>query len=194
MYYYHTGGKNYGPVTREELEALAAAGDIIGRTPVIEVGSKVWTRWRLLNAPDAAEAELPPPPPEDEDDPPRTEAKRFPLSLWPLVLLIIAAGSGVSMLLSYYTLSTAQAKSDHMTDRISELKESTARAKERSRIITTLAPDKLKLDHQIEMQESLLKHLEAQMGTVESEETVTTLRKRVEELRGQLDELDKQFR
>lgn len=47
-YYYNKDGKNYGPVTLEELIALAEKGEILNQTPVIEVGKKEWMRWAKL--------------------------------------------------------------------------------------------------------------------------------------------------
>lgn len=47
-YYYNKDGVNYGPVTIEELRALAAQGEIQKQTPVIEKGKKEWMRWRAL--------------------------------------------------------------------------------------------------------------------------------------------------
>lgn len=54
-YYYNKDGKNHGPVTLEELRALAAAGEIQRQTPVIQVGKKEWMRWGALQ--DSLESE-----------------------------------------------------------------------------------------------------------------------------------------
>ena len=50
-YYYNIDKKNNGPVTKEELESLAEKGIINEKTPVIEVGGKVWSRWGTISAP-----------------------------------------------------------------------------------------------------------------------------------------------
>lgn len=47
-YYYNKDGVNHGPVTIEELCALAEQGEIQKQTPVIEKGKKEWMRWRAL--------------------------------------------------------------------------------------------------------------------------------------------------
>ena len=47
-YYYNKDGKNYGPVTIEELFALAEQGEIQPQTPVIAAGTKEWTSWGAL--------------------------------------------------------------------------------------------------------------------------------------------------
>ena len=47
-YYYNKDGKNNGPITIEELRALAEQGVIQPQTPVIGVGKKEWTRWGVL--------------------------------------------------------------------------------------------------------------------------------------------------
>lgn len=47
-YYYNKDGKNYGPVTIEELQALAEQGEIQRQTPVIQKGQKEWMRWGSL--------------------------------------------------------------------------------------------------------------------------------------------------
>ena len=48
-YYYNKGGKNNGPVSMEELKALAEKGEIGPKTPVIESGKKVWMKWEVLS-------------------------------------------------------------------------------------------------------------------------------------------------
>lgn len=47
-YYYNINKKNNGPVTKEELAALAEKGIIDANTPVIEVGGKAWSRWGAM--------------------------------------------------------------------------------------------------------------------------------------------------
>ncbi len=52
-YYYNRDGENRGPVGLEELKAMAARGEISGKTPVIKVGTKEWVKWETV-APAAA--------------------------------------------------------------------------------------------------------------------------------------------
>lgn len=47
-FYYNLNGSNKGPVTLEELRALAEKGEIQPQTPVIESGKKEWMRWAQL--------------------------------------------------------------------------------------------------------------------------------------------------
>lgn len=53
-YYYNIDNANHGPVSMEELAALAEKGVIQAQTPVIEVGKSAWSRWGVVAAEQAA--------------------------------------------------------------------------------------------------------------------------------------------
>lgn len=59
-YYYSIKGETRGPVEIEELDRLAKDGIIRGKTPVIEVGGREWSRYSVLR-PETA-GSVPPPP------------------------------------------------------------------------------------------------------------------------------------
>lgn len=58
-YYYNLEGKNNGPVTLEELQALVEKGVIQPHTPVIESGKKEWMRWEKMAQTLGVAAKLP---------------------------------------------------------------------------------------------------------------------------------------
>lgn len=76
-YLYHKSGSNVGPVSFEELQALAAAGTIDGMTPVLAEGSKAWSRWLFIkDAPQNTPAPEPVLPKKEEPKPVITELPR----------------------------------------------------------------------------------------------------------------------
>lgn len=61
-YLYHLSEGNKGPVTFEQLQALAQAGTIDNMTPVLAEGASEWSRWLFIkNAPQGATAPAPAP-------------------------------------------------------------------------------------------------------------------------------------
>lgn len=61
-YLYHLSEGNKGPVTFEQLQALAQAGTIDNMTPVLAEGAREWSRWLFIkNAPQGTPAPAPAP-------------------------------------------------------------------------------------------------------------------------------------
>ncbi|MCQ2364172.1 MAG: GYF domain-containing protein [Akkermansia sp.] len=61
-YLYHLSEGNKGPVTFEQLQALAQAGTIDNMTPVLAEGAREWSRWLFIkNAPQGTPAPAPTP-------------------------------------------------------------------------------------------------------------------------------------
>lgn len=61
-YLYHLSEGNKGPVTFEQLQALAQAGTIDNMTPVLAEGAREWSRWLFIkNAPQGAPSPAPAP-------------------------------------------------------------------------------------------------------------------------------------
>lgn len=74
-YLYHLSEGNKGPVTFEQLQALAQAGTIDNMTPVLAEGAREWSRWLFIkNAPQGAPA--PAPTPKKEAPAPVTSLNR----------------------------------------------------------------------------------------------------------------------
>ena len=66
-YLYHLSEGNKGPVTFEQLQALAQAGTIDNMTPVLAEGAREWSRWLFIkNAPQGTPAPAPAPAPKKE--------------------------------------------------------------------------------------------------------------------------------
>lgn len=61
-YLYHLSEGNKGPVTFEQLQALAQAGTIDNMTPVLAEGAREWSRWLFIkNAPQGTPTPAPAP-------------------------------------------------------------------------------------------------------------------------------------
>lgn len=61
-YLYHLSEGNKGPVTFEQLQALAQAGTIDNMTPVLAEGAREWSRWLFIkDAPQGTPAPAPAP-------------------------------------------------------------------------------------------------------------------------------------